>query len=197
MGSHSFLAESSQLITSDTSGSWGCGAYWPDDANCVHWIQSPHWQEKNIASNELLPVVVSAAIWGPVGEGTAFRKLCLLLTHTPSVYPTYFFASFFVEAKCDLEREAVYLPGSMNAAANAISRNNASTFLSLFLQADKAPTHLPPTLVELLTDQSIMSTLEGLVQSFKAWPLERDLPMHPHKEGMLCSISQGSSNASH
>jgi hypothetical protein len=205
--------QSSQVVTSDASGSWGCGAYWPGDANCVHWIQlswPPHWQATNIASKELLPVVVSAAIWGPCWRG---QRILYRLDNQAAVGALNSHSArddglshllrclFFIEAKFDLEHEAVYLPGSMNVAADAISRNNTSTFLSLFPQADKAPAHLPPTLVELLMDQSIMWTSQRWRDLFsvsfsEAWPPERGPPMHLHRESILSSVSQDSSNLS-
>ena len=57
-------------LTSDTSGSWGCGAF------CGHfWFQlsmdihvHPRYLEENIATKELLPIVIAAAIGGPMWQ---------------------------------------------------------------------------------------------------------------------------------
>ena len=50
------------FVTSDASGSWGCGAY-----VCNTWFQFQWPQEmidEHSAIKELIPVVVAAAIWG-------------------------------------------------------------------------------------------------------------------------------------
>ena len=54
-------------VVSDASGSWGCGAYWD-----AHWFHFP-WplclQSLPIATTELIPVVVAAAIFGHQWRG--------------------------------------------------------------------------------------------------------------------------------
>ena len=49
-------------MTSDASGSWGCGAW-----HSVHWFQVP-WdlrsESMSIAEKELIPIILGAAIWG-------------------------------------------------------------------------------------------------------------------------------------
>ena len=44
---------------SDASGSWGCGAVWE-----MEWLQCPWNGDKGIATKELLPIVLAAAVWG-------------------------------------------------------------------------------------------------------------------------------------
>ena len=50
-------------IHTDASGSWGCGAVFQDQ-----WYQLP-WEESgfkaNIMAKELVPIVLSTAVWGP------------------------------------------------------------------------------------------------------------------------------------
>ena len=59
------LARSStaMVLTSDASGSWGCGAF----ESSGKWFQIP-WQGSlegvHITVKELLPVVVACALWG-------------------------------------------------------------------------------------------------------------------------------------
>ena len=68
-GTHSFLpVQPTATITSDASGSWGCGAF-----TATHWFQvqwPPAWQQKNIAWKEMVPVLLAAAIWGQTWRGT-------------------------------------------------------------------------------------------------------------------------------
>ena len=49
-------------IQTDASGTWGCGAIWGN-----HWLQWPwpeEWKTVNIMAKELVPIVVSCAVWG-------------------------------------------------------------------------------------------------------------------------------------
>ena len=50
-------------IQTDASGSWGCGAFFDSE-----WLQLPwddNWNGANIIAKELLPIVLSTAVWGP------------------------------------------------------------------------------------------------------------------------------------
>ena len=53
---------------SDASGSWGCGELQQHTDGSLHWFQlewpQQGWHEKSIAVKELIPVVISVAIWG-------------------------------------------------------------------------------------------------------------------------------------
>lgn len=55
------------VLTSDTSGSWGCGAYYK-----TAWFQY-EWTAAtagfHIAVKELLPIVIAAAVWGQEWSG--------------------------------------------------------------------------------------------------------------------------------
>ena len=51
-------------LTSDASGSWGCGAYFRRCWFNVSWIACPLWEDVPIAVKELLPIVISCALWG-------------------------------------------------------------------------------------------------------------------------------------
>ena len=66
--------------TSDASGSWGCGAVSSDN----QWFQLP-WPaanaNKNIAIKEMIPIVISAAVWGHLWKG----KQVLFLSDNESV----------------------------------------------------------------------------------------------------------------
>ena len=60
-------------IQTDASGSWGCGACWGH-----HWFQWPwpkEWEPVGIMGKELVPIVMSCAVWGPqfAGRTTLFQ----------------------------------------------------------------------------------------------------------------------------
>ena len=50
-------------ITTDVSGTWGCGAFWVEAGQ---WIQSPwpnEWQHTPIHAKQLLPIILAIATW--------------------------------------------------------------------------------------------------------------------------------------
>ena len=56
------LAPPHLTITSDASGSWGCGAIWEHRWFQLQWVGP--LQEALIATKEFVPVVLAVAIWG-------------------------------------------------------------------------------------------------------------------------------------
>lgn len=143
-------------VFSDASGSFGCGALSAD----IGWFQAEwpeDWQGVNIAAKELVPVVVAAAIWGDQWAGkhvcfhsdnmsvvavlnsrTAKDPLLMHLLRCFSFYGAYFRFHFSAE----------HIPGTLNIAADAISRNNLSLFSSLAPQIPQFS--IPPSLHNLL-----------------------------------------------
>ena len=67
------LSPSAHLV-SDTSGAWGCGAYWGSLWFQLEWPEE--WQEENIATKELVPIVVGVALWGASWQGLAVSCHC-------------------------------------------------------------------------------------------------------------------------
>ena len=51
-------------LVSDASGSWGCGAYLGNRWFSLPWSSCPAWAEVHISVQELLPLVISCAVWG-------------------------------------------------------------------------------------------------------------------------------------
>ena len=63
------------VLTSDASGSWGCGAF----TSTGQWFQlalPDSWQEVHITVKELLPIVLAAATWGPLWRGFTVSCRC-------------------------------------------------------------------------------------------------------------------------
>ena len=59
-------------LQTDASGAWGCGGIFKE-----HWFQWPwstEWSTTGIVAKELVPIVISCAIWGPCLAGQ--RVLC-------------------------------------------------------------------------------------------------------------------------
>ena len=61
-------------ITSDASGSWGCGAFYEGKWFQLQWDQfsAPH----HITVKELLPIIIGAAVWGQEWTGKTIRARC-------------------------------------------------------------------------------------------------------------------------
>ena len=51
------------IIYTDASGSWGCGACF--GRQWLQWQWSPQWSPIPIMTKELVPIVLSCAVWGP------------------------------------------------------------------------------------------------------------------------------------
>ena len=150
------------LITSDASGSWGCGAYHNQRWFQLQWTQSTiNW---HITSKELLPIVVAAAIWGSRWAGKTIKALCdnmavvhILRSHhskDPTVMHLVRCLSL-IEATYDFTIVSEHLPGKHNSLADALSRDNLAYFLSYHPQAQPDPTPIPIQLRKSLTSERL------------------------------------------
>ena len=151
-------------VVSDASGSWGC-AMIEEATGC--WCQIPwptSWKNINIAIKELLPVVIAAAIWGRRWKGTTVtfwidnQAAVAALTSRRARDPHLSHllrCLFFYEAHFDFLHKAEHIPGRLNCAADALSRNNLDLFLSLTPQAQPQASMVPTTLLEALADKTL------------------------------------------
>ena len=116
-------------ITSDASGSWGGGAFnsqgewfqfrWPD-----------LWAPFHITEKELLPIVISMAMWGRRWQGEWVRCRCdnaavvatIRSGCSKDVLAMHLMrSSFFFLAAYDIRLWTVHVPGVQNNAADALS----------------------------------------------------------------------------
>ena len=124
-------------IYSDASGSFGCGAI--DFA--IGWFQlqwPDRWLEVNIATQELLPVVVAAAMWGDSWWGchVCFHSdnmavVAVINKHSSkdASMVNLLRCLFFYSAFYKFHYSAVHIAGSINTTADMLSRlspNNLS-----------------------------------------------------------------------
>ena len=128
----------------------------------------------NIATKELFPIVVAAALWSPTWQGkqVLFRTdnqavvaaLALYSAHDPPL--VHLLRSlFFIEAHFDFEHKVVHIPGEKNRIADALSRNNTSVFSSLLFISFCHPAVTIRTAVRPVSAVDI-SALERLAQFF-------------------------------
>ena len=146
------------VLTSDASGSWGCGAF----TSTGQWFQlalSDSWQEVHITVKELLPIVLAAATWGLLWLGFTVSCRCdnaavvAIVNSGRSRMDRAMHLmrclSFFL-ARWDMMFVCSHIPGTDNCAADALSRNSLSSFQSLVPEAEADPTPIHEDLLQCL-----------------------------------------------
>ena len=145
-------------IQTDVSGSWGCAAYFSGRWFRLPWDQS--WQDTNITAKELLPIVLSTAIWGPslsthkvlyqcdnssvvaaINKGSARNTVVMHLLRS-----LWFFTSHY-----DIDLVCQHIAGVVNTAADHLFRYNNSSFFSQNPDASLVPTPFPAPLLEIIS----------------------------------------------
>ena len=149
--------------TSDASGSWGCGAYWGAEWLRLQWPQD--WLSENIATKEMVPIVIATAIWGKSWQG---RHICCqcdnsavvsAITSGRAKYPPLnrlLHCLFFFTAHFDITISAIHIPGHNNTIADAISCNLTTTRNFIFPQLAKCPTHIPEEVTRLVLGKNLL-----------------------------------------
>eukprot|EP00731_Ephydatia_muelleri_P012479 Em0006g1373a len=145
-----------QMVWSDASGSWGCGAYWH-----TRWFQYP-WTEVStewsIAVKEMVPVMWGCFVWGSewvrgvvqwscdnLAVVEVINRGCSKDEHLAHLLRCIHFA----EAKFNFTLVARHVEGVANDKADDLSRNRLSSFLSKVSEAVDRPTQIPPWLEQL------------------------------------------------
>ena len=152
------LPEAAHSFAADASGSWGCGAVSKEGRWFqVKWPQ--HWLPYNIAAKEMVPVVLAIALWGPTWASKTVRVesdnmavVCALSSGAakdPLLMHLLRCLHFF-SASYQIVLTAEHLPGILNTAADALSRNNLSNFFICSPQACKLPSPIPQSLTDML-----------------------------------------------
>ena len=160
-------------ITSDASGTWGCGAWWKN-----RWFQLQWTEEmlgKHISVKELIPVIIATLIWGQHINGK--RVLCncdnsAVVTVLNTRYSKdkdlmqLLRCLFFIEAYYQFQLTARHLPGTLNDCADDLSRNRQAAFHSKLPHADIYPTPIPPSLMQWLLQPQTDWTSPTWIQQF-------------------------------
>jgi hypothetical protein len=145
-------------IYSDASGSFGCGAFDP----VCGWFQlqwPTSWLAENIATKELLPVVIAAAVWGKYWP----QKHVCFHCDNMAVVSTLNKCSgrdlalinqmrclYFHSAVYGFHFSACHIAGSDNTAADTLSRQTIIDF-SFIPQIYRVA--IPPAITDLLLDK--------------------------------------------
>ena len=146
-------------VYTDASGSFGCGGLVPPSMWFqLQWPQS--WASINIAVKELVPVVISAALWGGQWHRSTvcfhsdnMAVVSILQSgSTSDVNALHLLRCFhFYSALFQFDYLAEHIPGVQNNAADALSRDNLHLFPSLFSQETQYS--VPSQLSDLLVSQ--------------------------------------------
>jgi len=142
-------------IETDASGSWGCGALFNNLWFQLQW--STEWKLIDIMAKELALII---AIWGPllprktlefkcdnkglvdaINKGSSKEPVVIHLLRC-----LWFFSAFF-----EITIRAAHIPGTLNIAADILSRNQAAQFLRLHPNASHIPTRIPIPLLQIVS----------------------------------------------
>ena len=145
------------ILFSDASGSWGCGACWGNQWFHLRW--PVNLQFLSIAVKELIPVIIAAALFGHRWRGRLIQlsvdnmSVVHILNSTYSRDPHLMHLIrilVFLAAHFDFWFRAQHIEGKYNNLADALSRNNVSTFKSHFSQTVDHSSEIPASLMSLL-----------------------------------------------
>ena len=160
-------------IETDASGSWGCGALF----NLWFQLQwSTEWKPMNIMAKELVPIVLSCAVWGPllprkilefkcdnqglveaINKGSSKEPVVMHLLRC-----LWFFSAFF-----EITIRAAYISGALNTATDKLSRNQAAQFLCSYFNASHIPTQIQTPLLQIVSPMRLDWTSQAFMHHFR------------------------------
>lgn len=156
----------SHRFVTDASGQFGCGALWGSKWLQLQWTppsraDSFNLPEASITLQELLPVVLACAVWGPAWKHTLVEVYCdnqgavAVINSGYSKVPQMMHllrCLFFIRAFFGFSLRAIHVPGCENGLADAISRDNLACLFAQIPEARNSRCHIPPPLLELLVE---------------------------------------------
>lgn len=163
-------------ITSDASGTWGCGAWYGHKWFQLKWPDN--MQSKNIAVKELIPIIIATLVWGPDLSGKRVLSSCdnsavvSVLNSRCSRDKSLMQllrSLFFLEAYFHFDLSARHIPGALNDYADDLSRDRLTAFHAKVPHADPYPTPLPPSLIQWLVDPKLDWTSPSWIQQFSTF----------------------------
>ena len=162
-------------IYTNASGSWGCGACF--GKRWLQWQWPNQWSPVSIMAKELVPIILSCAVWGPhlvrhtvlfhcdnssvvaaIKKGAAKEPIVINLLRCLWFFTAYFNISLLCE----------HIAGVTNELADYISRGNLTSFFNYNPQAYPTPTSVPPSLQQLLALPGPDWTSPAFKQLFKS-----------------------------
>ena len=152
----------------------GCGAFYSNQWFQYRW--PPEWLSLGIMAKELVPIIISCAVWGrsfakkrievkcdnqslviAINKGTARDSLVMQLLRC-----LWFFIAIF-----DIDLIATHISGIHNKTADMLSRNQLREFFAATPEASQFPTLLPLSLLNLNAPQQLDWTSPSFLQQFQ------------------------------
>ncbi len=150
------------VLTSDASGSWGCGAWWESRWFQLQWQGLGESSKYGITAKELLPIVVAVACWGGQWQEKSVVACCdnmavvTIVNSGSSKEPEAIHLRrclAFLEAKCGIQLWAEHIEGVDNQVADAISRNRVDQVCALNLQIADKPEEVDAEILQVLVHE--------------------------------------------
>ena len=161
-------------IYTDASGPWGSGAVFAS-----YWFQLP-WSTEgssvNIMVKELVPIIISCAVWGPLLQESSTKFHCdnqglVASINKGSSKDTMVMhllrCLWFFTAAFDIHITAIHIAGKTNNAADMLSRNQTAKFLKAYPDMPAFPTPVPPSILHLVSPQKLDWTFLTFHKLFK------------------------------
>ena len=174
------LHEAQVYFFTDVSGGFGCGALWQSRWFQLQWslVHEEFYRplrEESITLKELLPVVLAAALWGPDWRDLSVVVRCDnqgAVAIVNSGYTQLMHLArclFFIRAIYRFTLRAVYVPGTENGLADAISRDNLTLLFTQVPEAVRRRCHVPSELVEVLVGKRPDWSSQAWSQQFQSY----------------------------
>lgn len=135
-------------LVSDASGRWGCGA--PFDGSMFQLMWAGAIRVAHITVQELVPIVIPAAIWGESWRGKTVHARCdnaavvAIINKNSSKDQQVMYliqCLSFTVAQFQFVLVPSHIRGVENTLADALSRDNLPLFLAQYPQAARFSTH--------------------------------------------------------
>ena len=161
-------------ILTDASGSWGCGAVFGTQWMQLAWCNE--WSRTDIMTKELVPIVLSCAVWGPLLSGYRVEFKCDNRSVVDSINKCsskepitmhLLRCLWFFSAHFDIRVVASHIPGVVNIAADQLSRNKSMEFLQANPHASRTPVPFPTPLLKLVSPRKQDWTSPSFLRHFK------------------------------
>ncbi len=153
-----------EVMLSDASGSWGCGATWKGKWFQIEWSEATEAKDWSIMPKELLPIVVAAAVWGKHWKGSVVKARCDNMAVVASSIQSctckerkamhLMRCLAFIEARVPVMVVAEHIKGSENVVADALSRDRLDLARSVMQGSEREAEAIPKDLLEMLTAES-------------------------------------------
>ena len=130
----------------------------------------------DIMAKELVPIVLSCAIWGPqlprkilefkydnqglvnaINKGSSKEPVVMHLLRC-----LLFFSAFF-----EITIRVAHIPGALNTAADMLSRNQAAQFLRSYPNTSHIPAKIPTSLLRIVSPVRLDWTSRAFTHHFR------------------------------